>query len=262
MDNTPFPELLAAFQADPRALLGRMPGVFLLHKPVGVSSHRMVSYMRKRLGIRRVGHGGTLDPLAEGLLIIFAGNATRLFDSLQDFDKEYVAGFRLGSATSTQDITGEITNSCEKSRLPVARERVEAALAGFRGEIMQTPPMYSAIKIDGKRLYEIAREGGEVGREARAVTAHKLELLEFDGFSGKIRMAVSKGFYVRTLIDDLGRALGTYATMTALCRTRIGPYHLAGAEVVPEEWSEVLPGYEGVAGAEAHAHDQPHPEAG
>lgn len=223
----PFPELLKSFRSDPLALLNRRPGIFLLDKPQGLTSHDVVARMRRQLKMKRVGHGGTLDPLATGLLIIFAGNATRLFDALQDYDKEYVARFRLGEATDTQDITGTVLSRCAPDLLPVSRERLEEALDKFRGEIMQMPPMYSALKVGGKKLCDVARAGGEIEREARPVELKEAELLSFDGGEGEIRMAVSKGFYVRTLLHDLGAALGTGAVMTALRRTRIGPFTLA-----------------------------------
>lgn len=222
----PFPEVLAAFRQDPLALLNQRPGVFLIDKPTGLTSHDVVARMRRQLAMRRVGHGGTLDPLATGLLIVFAGNATRLFDALQDFDKEYIADFRLGERTDTQDVTGRVLERCAPEALPVTRERLDAALAGFTGNIMQLPPMYSALKMNGRKLCDLARNGIEVERVARPVTLREAELLEFDGVCGRIRMAVSKGFYVRTLLDDLGRALGVFGTMTALRRTRIGPFAL------------------------------------
>ncbi len=220
------------FNNDPLSLVGKIPGVFPVNKPEGMTSHDAVAIMRRKLNMKRVGHGGTLDPLATGLLLIFAGNATRLFDATQDYDKEYIAGFELGRRTDTQDITGAVIDSVSKDALPVTRERVLGALEDFRGDILQTPPMYSAIKHEGKRLYDLARQGVEIRREPRAVTVHELELLEFDGRVGKLRMAVSKGFYVRTLIDELGVKLETFATMNSLERTRIGPFALSMAQVL------------------------------
>ncbi len=234
MQSIPFPELLATFKADPKALIGKIPGIFLLNKESGWTSHDVVAKMRRLLHLRRVGHGGTLDPLAEGLLLIFAGNATRLFDAMQDFDKEYIAGFKLGCATDTQDITGKITDEAADAALPVTTEQLSNTLDKFRGKIQQLPPMYSALKKNGKKLYELARAGETVEREPRSVETYNLELLNFNGSEGQIKVAVSKGFYIRTLIDDFGRSLGCFATMTTLTRTRIGPFNLTEASKINE----------------------------
>ncbi len=234
MQSIPFPELLATFKADPKALIGKIPGIFLLNKESGWTSHDVVAKMRRLLHLRRVGHGGTLDPLAEGLLLIFAGNATRLFDAMQDFDKEYIAGFKLGCATDTQDITGKITEKAADAALPVTTEQLSNTLDKFRGKIQQLPPMYSALKKNGKKLYELARAGETVEREPRSVETYNLELLNFNGIEGQIKVAVSKGFYIRTLIDDFGRSLGCFATMTTLTRTRIGPFNLTEASKINE----------------------------
>ncbi|MCD7895956.1 MAG: tRNA pseudouridine(55) synthase TruB [Planctomycetaceae bacterium] len=182
---------------------------------------------RKRLGLKRVGHAGTLDPLASGLLLLLAGNATRLFDHMQEFSKTYTAGFRLGVRTDSQDITGvPVPDHAPSRRPPLDRDDVVAALDAFRGTIRQIPPMHSALKKDGQPLYRLARKGIVVHREAREVTVHSLDLAEFDGTEGVVRMVVSKGFYVRTLIDDLGVSLGTGAVMTTLRREAIGPFRL------------------------------------
>ncbi len=227
----PFPETLAAFRSDPRSLLWQNPGIWLVDKPSGPSSNLCVVRARKALGEKRVGHAGTLDPLASGLLVLLVGNATRLFDQMQDFTKTYVAGFQLGMKTDTQDITGApVENFAPAISLPVPRAAVEAALDPFRGEILQLPPMHSALKKDGQPLYKLARKGLEVERAPRPMTVSRLELQSFDGVSGMLEMTVSKGFYVRTLIDDLGDALGTGATMTSLSRTAIGPFSLEDAK--------------------------------
>ncbi len=234
MQSIPFPELLATFNSDPHALIAKIPGIFLLHKEKDWTSHDVVAKMRRILGMKRVGHGGTLDPLAEGLLIIFAGNATRLFDCLQDYSKEYIAEFRLGIRTDTQDITGTVIDQTPPEKPLPSHEEVEVVLEQFRGKIFQLPPMYSALKVKGKKLYELAREGKSVEREPRAVETFALELLEFDGTIGKIKVEVSKGFYIRTLIDDIGEKLGCFATMTTLLRTRIGPFHLEDAQTLDQ----------------------------
>jgi len=209
--------------------VGAVPGIRLVDKPAGMTSHDVVDVARRRLARRRIGHGGTLDPMATGLLLILVERATRLFDDLQAFPKTYVAEFRLGQRTDTQDRTGRVVAEAPTGRLPLSRTVVEQALAPFRGTIQQTPPMYSALKRGGRPLYELARQGIEVEREAREVTVHALALQAFDGAGGTLDMTVSSGFYVRTLIDDLGEALGVGAHMTALTRTAIGPYRLANA---------------------------------
>ncbi len=227
MQDIPFPETLAAFHADPLSLNWRIPGTWLLNKPSGPSSNLMVVRARKILGLKRIGHAGTLDPLASGLLLLLAGNATRLFDHMQEMTKSYIAGFRLGERRDSQDVTGNIDESfAPEASPPFTAESLAAALAQFRGEIQQTPPMHSALKKDGQPLYKLARKGVSVEREARAATVHSLDVLDFDGVSGTLAMTVSKGFYVRTLIDDLGLALGCGAVMTSLVRSAIGPYRL------------------------------------
>ena len=230
MTAVPFPETLAAFKADPLSLLWKNPGIWLVDKPSGPSSNLWVIRARKALNEKRVGHAGTLDPLASGLLILLAGNATRLFDHMQDFTKTYVAGFRLGEKTDSQDITGKlIENFVPGVSLPIPHALVEEHLKQFRGDIMQLPPMHSALKKDGQPLYKLARKGVEVERTPRPMVVSRLELVDFDGVSGVLAMDVSKGFYVRTLIDDLGASLATGAVMTTLSRTAIGPFDLASA---------------------------------
>ncbi len=230
MTAVPYPETLAAFMAAPSSLLWKNPGIWLVNKPSGPSSNLWVVRARRALKEKRVGHAGTLDPLASGLLVLLVGNATRLFDRMQDFTKTYVAGFRLGLRTDSQDITGKVVEGfVPGGALPVSREAVEAALVRFRGGIMQLPPMHSALKKDGQPLYKLARRGVEVERVPRAMTVFRLELLDFDGVEGVLSMDVSKGFYVRTLIDDLGDALAVGATMTTLVRTAVGPFGLADA---------------------------------
>ncbi len=223
----PFPELLAQFQTNPRSLLRQTPGIWPVNKPSGPSSNLMVVRARKALNLKRVGHAGTLDPLASGLLLLLSGNATRLFDYLQERPKTYRAGFKLGLRTDSQDITGTVLADYIPERNPQLSEaEVTAALAGFLGEILQTPPMHSAIKKDGQPLYKLARQGLTIAREARPATVYALKLEDFTGTEGILEMTVSKGFYVRTLIDDLGLALGCGAVMTSLLRTRIGEFAL------------------------------------
>lgn len=229
--SIPFPELLARFRENPRSLLGQNPGIRLYDKPAGLTSFDVVFRARRALGLRRVGHGGTLDPMATGLLVVFLGNAARLFDELHRHDKEYVAAFRLGQRTDTLDATGQVTE--ERPGATATRAQVETALAAFRGDIEQVPPMWSAVKQGGRKLVDLARKGQTVARAPRPAHLDEVELLDFDGFEGKIRLVASKGFYVRTLIDDLGEKLGTLAVMTALRRTRVATFRVEEAEPVP-----------------------------
>lgn len=229
-----FPETLETFRRDPEELLWKVPGIWLLDKPSGPSSNLMVVRSRKALGTKRVGHAGTLDPLASGLLVLLAGNATRLFDHLQEMPKSYVADFKLGERTDSHDITGTPIPFTQERTLPVTSEDVEARLEPFRGDGMQVPPMHSALKKDGQPLYKLARKGETVERPPRPVSVYELRLESFDGVSGRLFMSVSKGFYVRTLVDDIGLALGTGAVMTALRRTAIGPYSVSSARQLDE----------------------------
>ena len=210
-------------------------GVLVIDKPQGWTSHDVVARVRRLLHERRTGHGGTLDPMATGVLPVFVGRATRAVSYVMDGEKEYLAGLQLGVITDTQDTTGQVL---ERRAVEISREDVEQARAPFRGAIMQLPPMYSALKRDGKKLYELAREGVEVERQPRPVTIHALELLEVApqeaGFVpgpdiGFLRVRCSKGTYVRTLCHDIGQALGCGGAMCALRRTWAGGFSLQSA---------------------------------
>ena len=192
-----------------------MNGLVLLDKPQGLTSFTAASIMKRAYGTKRVGHTGTLDPLATGVLPVLVGRATRLCSYILESDKRYVAGIKLGITTDTLDITGKVLTETTPN---VTKEQLIEALEKFKGTISQVPPMYSAIRVDGKHLYDIAREGGEVERAAREVTIHKIELLSFSGEEFTIDVTCSKGTYIRTLADDIGRALGCGAVMTALRR--------------------------------------------
>ncbi|THF60852.1 tRNA pseudouridine(55) synthase TruB [Pseudothauera rhizosphaerae] len=196
-------------------------GVLLLDKPQGLSSNTTLQKARRLLEAAKAGHTGTLDPMATGLLPLTFGEATKFSQMLLDADKTYEAEVRLGVETDTGDAEGQVVATAP---VVVDEAAVQAALARFRGEIEQIPPMHSALKRDGKPLYEYARAGIEVERKARTVTIHELELLAFAGDSFRIRVACSKGTYIRTLAMDLGRALGCGAHLAALRRTRIGPF--------------------------------------
>jgi tRNA pseudouridine55 synthase len=210
-----------------RMWLWRVPGMFVVHKPPGISSFGVIRLARKELGIRKIGHAGTLDPLAEGVLVLGVGKATKLLTSLEGAGKSYRATLRLGVRTDTYDSTGRVVDEREPSG--VTAEAFSETLDRFRGEIEQVPPMYSAIKKDGVTLYKLARQGVEVEREARRVTVSRLELVEFAQPSATIDVDCSKGTYIRSLVDDIGRALGVGAHMTALVRTRVGPFAIGMA---------------------------------
>ena len=210
-----------------------MTGVLILDKPAGFTSFDAVAVCRRLCHERKIGHTGTLDPMATGVLPLLLGKATRAASLLEDTGKEYEAGFRLGVATDTEDSTGKVL---ETSGTPVSREVLESLLPRFRGEIMQVPPMYSAVSKDGKRLYELARKGIEVERDARPVTIFKLELIEYheETREGKLTVSCSKGTYIRTLIADLAKAAGSLGVMTALRRTKACGFTLADAVTLDE----------------------------
>ena len=201
-------------------------GILVIDKPAGWTSQDVAAKLRGVFHERRVGHGGTLDPMATGVLPIFIGRATRAAEFAESAEKEYIAGLRLGLVTNTQDTTGE---ALEARPVSVTREEVQTALQRFLGQISQIPPMYSAIKINGQKLYELARKGKEVARKPRSITIHELELLEGGGADYVLRVRCSKGTYVRTLCHDLGAALGCGGCMSSLRRTRAGSFTLEQA---------------------------------
>ncbi|EXG83087.1 tRNA pseudouridine(55) synthase TruB [Saccharibacillus sacchari] len=195
-------------------------GVLPVHKPAGMTSHDVVAKCRRLLQMKRIGHTGTLDPSVTGVLPLCLGRATRMVEYLQEMPKEYRAVLKFGIATDTEDLTGTIIEELPETGITEAQ--VREALADFIGPIMQTPPMYSAIKVDGKRLYELAREGKTVERKAREVVIHELEVTGFeegDQPEVSLRVLCSKGTYIRTLCVDLGAKLGVPSTMAKLERT-------------------------------------------
>lgn len=200
-----------------------MQGLLLINKPEGLTSFGVVAKIKWLLHTKRVGHTGTLDPMATGVLPILVGRDTVLCSHLLDADKEYVAGVKLGITTDTLDKTGKVLS---KTKVNLSKERLEEVLKGFLGKQNQVPPMYSALKKDGVRLYDLAREGKEVEREAREIEIFELELLEFSGDEFKIRVLCSKGTYIRSLADDIGKELGTGAMLTSLCRTQTAGFKL------------------------------------
>lgn len=207
-------------------------GVLNINKPAGMTSHDVVDAVRKILGVQRVGHTGTLDPQATGVLPLCVGRATRIAQYLTQADKEYVMTLRLGMTTDTLDATGRETGRVEDVR--VKREDLLAMLPRFIGEIQQVPPIYSAKKYQGERLYKLARRGEAVERKPVAVRVHALEMLEFSPPFVRLRTICSKGTYARSLCDDIGRALGCGGHLHALTRTRSGRFTLDGVVTLPE----------------------------
>lgn len=201
-------------------------GIIIVDKPEGWTSQDVTAKLRGVFHTRRVGHGGTLDPMATGVLPVFVGRATRAASFCESAEKEYVAQLRLGLVTNTQDTSGEVLS---ESPAGVTKEALLAILPRFTGRISQIPPMYSAVKIGGKKLYELARKGQEVERAPRAITIHELELLSGGGADYTLRVRCSKGTYIRTLCQDIGQALGCGGCMAGLRRTRAGSFTLAQA---------------------------------
>lgn len=201
-------------------------GIVIIDKSPGWTSMDVCAKIRGILKEKRVGHGGTLDPMATGVLPVFVGQATRAVEFAENGEKEYIAGLRLGLVTNTQDTSGE---TLETHPVTVDRAALEAVLPRFTGPIAQIPPMYSAIKIGGKKLYELARKGQEVERKPRPVTIHELELLDGAGADWTLRVRCSKGTYVRTLCHDIGAALGCGGCMSSLRRTMAGGFTLRQA---------------------------------
>ena len=220
-------------------------GVLVIDKPAGPTSFDVVRRVRMLLKVKKAGHTGTLDPLATGVLPICLGDATKVAGYITEGDKGYDAVLRLGQQTDTLDAAGKVVSEAPVPALTAAL--LESVLAGFRGPLLQTPPMYSAIKIDGKRLYELARAGEEVARAARPVTVHALTLRDFSATEVSLSVECSKGFFVRVLAEDLGRALGCGAHLKSLRRTRSGPFSISQA--LPLERLMGPQGAEGLAEA-------------
>lgn len=199
-------------------------GIIVVDKPSGWTSQDVAAKLRGVFHERRIGHGGTLDPMATGVLPIFVGRATRAAEYFESAQKEYVAGLRLGIVTDTQDTEGDVL---ETASVQVTRAQIEQTLASFLGPQQQIPPMYSAVKIGGKKLYELARAGKTVERPARSIEILELELLDGDGADWSFRVRCTKGTYVRTLCHDLGASLGCGGCMSSLRRTAAGCYGLS-----------------------------------
>lgn len=201
--------------------MSELEGVLAVYKPAGFTSHDVVAKARRILGMKRIGHTGTLDPQVTGVLPLCLGRATRVVEYIQELPKEYVATLRLGLSSDTEDLTGTITETVDE--VHVSEDEILAVLTSFKGVISQIPPMYSAVKVDGKRLYELAREGKTVERKSREVEIYEIEMTDMtwnDGYPDiTFRVLCSKGTYIRTLCVDIGRALGLPGVMVKLERT-------------------------------------------
>ncbi|MGN0654839.1 MAG: tRNA pseudouridine(55) synthase TruB [Oscillospiraceae bacterium] len=220
-------------------------GIIPVNKPQGFTSFDVIAKMRGILKTKKLGHAGTLDPMATGVLPVFVGTATKACDILPDNDKAYKAEFVLGQKTDTGDITGKVTE--EKDCSAFTGKDILSALTKFTGEIMQVPPMYSAVSVGGKRLYELARKGIEIEREPRKIEVFSLRLISFDEDEkrGVLYIECSKGTYIRTLIEDIAESFGAVATMTALCRVKASGFDISECVTIEElsamdDFSEVI----------------------
>ena len=203
-----------------------MKGILLIDKPSGWTSNDVVQKLKGMLHQRRIGHSGTLDPMATGLLVVFVGRATRAVEFAEADWKRYTASLRLGVTTDTLDIEGKVTATCEQN---ISAEELTSALDAFKGEISQIPPMYSAIKINGRKLYDIARKGGQVERKPRLVTIHELKLVGKAEGDWLLDVKCSKGTYIRTLCNDIGESLGCGGCLSSLRRVQAGAFSVDNA---------------------------------
>ena len=203
-------------------------GLLLVNKPSGITSFKVVSIIRKTLKVKKVGHCGTLDPLAVGLMIVLVGkSATKQQDKFMKQDKVYYAKIKLGIKTDTGDLEGQIISQSDFSNITL--EQIKSVCNSFIGETEQEPPMYSALKVNGKKLYELARKGITVERKKRKITIYNIDVLSFDGSEIEIRVKCSSGTYIRVLAQDIGTKLNTDATLSYLRREQIGPFSLDNA---------------------------------
>ncbi|HBR08260.1 MAG TPA: tRNA pseudouridine(55) synthase TruB [Clostridiales bacterium] len=212
-------------------MAGNLTGILLVDKPQGFTSHDVVAKLRRLTGERRIGHSGTLDPMATGLLVVFIGRATRAVPFAEADDKKYLAALRLGVTTDTQDITGAVLNESGKT---ATLDELNVILPRFRGELMQIPPMYSAIKINGRKLYDIARRGQVVERQPRKVIISRLEVTGERAGDFLLDITCSKGTYIRTLCSDIGEALGCGGCLSFLRRTGAGRFSIADAHTLSQ----------------------------
>lgn len=209
-----------------------MQGIIVVDKPSGMTSHDVVSRVRRKLGMRRVGHAGTLDPLATGVLVILLGQSTKLFDKFVSFDKAYAATLMLGTQTTTADITGEVVE--KKPFEHINQKEIESVMSEFVGDSEQKPPMVSAVKYKGERLYKLARKGIVVDRPARKIRIDVLKMTDCVLPQVKFYMECSKGTYVRTLAEDVGSRLGCGACITQIQRTKVGIFTIEDAVKLEE----------------------------
>ena len=209
-----------------------MDGIFNVLKPSGMTSHDVIGFLRRALNTKKIGHGGTLDPDAAGVLPVFAGSATRLLSYAMDGRKQYIAEFTLGEQRDTGDDSGTVVKTMPVPE--ISEQQLREVLQRFLGKQMQLPPMYSAVKINGQKLYQLARKGVEVEREARPIEIYRLELLDFAKSKFTVAVECSKGTYIRVLGEDIATALGTCGTMSFLLRTQVGSYLLNEAHTLQE----------------------------
>lgn len=210
--------------------MNTLNGILLIDKPVGITSHDVVDYIRKRYMIKKVGHGGTLDPLASGLLIIMLGKATKLSQRIISLDKEYIAEMVLGFSTTTGDLAGEVIEKAkDDGYLKLTKYQIEKVFQKFVGEIEQIPPMYSAVKYKGVRLYKLARKGIEIPRQPRKVKIYNLTIEDIDLPRIRFKIRCSRGLYIRQLCIDIGKELGYPAHLSQMVRTAIGKFNLDSA---------------------------------
>ena len=210
----------------------KMDGIIIIYKPEGYTSHDAVARMKRFCNTRRIGHAGTLDPMAQGVLPILVGKACAAQEYLQDHDKSYLAGMRFGTVTDTGDITGNILS---RKNVSLDTETVKEAAKSFEGKIEQIPPMYSAIKVGGKKLYDLAREGVTVERKARSIEIYSIEVVDtLSDTDFLVRVKCSKGTYIRTLCEDIGEKLGCGGTLFSLCRETCGEFSLDDAIKIEE----------------------------
>ena len=211
-------------QSTSKRMLGHLNGILNIYKPSGWTSHDVVLRLRRLMGLRKIGHAGTLDPSATGVLPVLLGKGTKIAEHLVGWEKEYVAVLRLGQSTDTQDATGTVLS--EASTDGVSEEQIRSAVKEFQGDIQQIPPMYSAVKVNGQPLYKAARRGETVQRSPRIVTIYRIEVLTIRGRDIDLRVMCSKGTYIRTLCADIGERLQVGGHLLCLERSRVGPLHV------------------------------------
>lgn len=217
---------------NPAVIENSLQGIMVVNKPLGITSHDVVAFVRRKFKMRRVGHAGTLDPMATGVLVILLGQSTRLFDKFVAFDKSYRATLRLGLKTATADIMGQVL--LERPYTAIDEEKIKDVFMRFTGDIEQKPPMVSAVKHKGERLYKIARQGKEVERTARKVRINELRILSCRLPDVEFLMSCSKGTYVRQLAEDVGEVLGCGACISQIERTQVGPFEIKDAVILED----------------------------